>query len=133
MGDLEIDQELTSKEKHIRAKISEIDVAVDCDCLDKETRRVLMYIIDKEAKFLKGFPRVWVENQRYDLEVLREKIDKCILERNVKGNGGGKGKERKKRDPSEYNLHIKKCVGDEKKGFKSCVDEWNLIKKKAEA
>ena len=43
-------------------------------------------------------------------------------------------KPRKKRKPSEYNIHMGKCVkgktGDVKVRFKECAIEWNEKKKK---
>lgn len=107
------------KEKYVKEQIDDIEIKVDCDALDKRTRKLLLYLINKELKFWKGFPRIWVEDQIYNLEALKEKIEKCDL----RIEKGKKGKEL-----TEYQKHMKKCIKKDRLSFEECVEAWRKKK-----
>ena len=101
-------------------------IEVDCSAMDKRTRTVIAYLIDKELKRLKSYPRAWVENQEYELRDLRERISSCKLQRK---NPDGT------RPLSNYQEHMKSCAtskekGGEGKSFQQCIIDWKELKEK---
>lgn len=96
-------------------------INVDCTALDKRTRTLITYLIDKELKRLKGFPRAWVEGQAYELSELRERIAECKLQRKTNPDGT--------KVLSAYQAHMKQCAtstekGGEGKSFTQCIQDW---------
>jgi len=116
-------------------KISQIVLPeIDCDCMDKSTRKVLTHVLDKELKYLSRFPTAMVDDATYSLEILREKIAQCDFPKPDKTDKTEK-KQKTKRKPSEYNLHMKECAsskekGGQGKGFKECALDWRKLKNK---
>lgn len=116
-------------------KISQIVLPViDCDCMDKSTRKVLTHILDKELKYLSRFPTAMVDDAKYSLETLREKIAQCDFPKPDKKTDESGETPKTKRKLSKYNLHMKECASGKEKGgrgksFKECIIEWNESKK----
>ncbi len=98
---------------------------VDCNCLDKRTRKLMLYLVSKELKTLKSYPTAWIEGSKVSLEDLKTKIESCdfpVVKRTAKG-------EKAPRELSEFNLFIKNCAtskdkGGQGKSFKECVSLW---------
>ena len=89
--------------------------------MDKRTRKMLMYLIDKELKTYKTFPEAWIEDSKFSLEQLKQKIADCEMVAEEKDSKG--------RRLSKYNLFIKQCAtsvekGGQGKNFKECVKDW---------
>lgn len=118
------EEDMDPKEKHVKEKIEEIEKEVefvlDCDVIDPRTRKTLIYLIDKEIKFWKGFPRVLVEDKIYDLQQLKDKLASCKLEKKEKKVDKKTGKEK---ELSPYQQHMKNCMKGGKT-FMECVEEW---------
>lgn len=108
--------------EHRDEQIAKVELPkVDCACMDRRTRKVLSYILAKEIKYLRGFPKAWVEGQLYDLTALKEQIDNCALEKGRAAHGG--------RGQSPYQAFMKECVSSKEKGgrglpFIKCVSLW---------
>lgn len=123
--------------EHRNEKLSEIVLPeIECGCLDKRTRKVLVYLVNQELKRYKTFPTVWVENAKLSLEDLKDRISSCDLELAVAP--GTTEKSKKKRSPSKYNLFIGKCASGEEKGgmgktFKQCAVLWKEEKAKKDS
>jgi len=117
--------------KHREEAIGEIVLPVlDCACIDKRTRKILTYLVDKELKSLKTFPKVWVEGSIISLQDLKKKIEDCDLPRVMVGTKSGG-----RRPLSQFNLHMKECASSKEKGglglpFGECTELWK--KKKGE-
>ena len=109
-------------------KIAEVELPVlDCDCIDKRTRKVLVYLVDQELKKMKTFPRAWVEGATFDLNLLKAQIQSCDLPKKQKGE--------RNRPLSPYNKFIADCARSKEKGgagmsFKECAVIWKKEKKK---
>lgn len=111
---------MNPKEKHVKDAIDNIEIKVDCDVIDRRTRKLLIYLIDKEIKFWKGFPRLWVEDQLYNLNALKEKLLTCDLNKIEKGKKG--------RELTEYQKHMKRCMSEDDMDFGRCVEAWRMRK-----
>ena len=84
-------------------------------CLNESTKEELIKVIDDTVSDTK------------EAEILAEFIDgiqKCTTSDTSKGR-------KNQRPLSKYNLHMKKCMGEQKKEMKPCVQEWREIKKQA--
>jgi len=102
---------------------------IDCDCMDKRSRKVLVYLVNQELKRLKTYPRAWVEGAQFDLEVLKGELQACDLPK--------KGKSSRNRPLSDYNIFMGDCARSKEKGgagmtFKECAVLWKKEKKKHE-
>lgn len=102
---------------------------IDCDCMDKRSRKVLVYLVNQELKRLKTYPRAWVEGAQFDLELLKGELQACDLPK--------KGKGTRTRPLSTYNLFMADCARSKEKGgagmtFKECGPLWTKEKKKFE-
>lgn len=117
--------------KNREEKVAQITLPViDCACMDKRTRKIMVYLINKELKSLKTYPTIWVENSVINLEELKNRVETCNFPR-VKGEKGEKGK----RELSQFNLFIKECATSTEKGgkgksFKECTNLWKKEKDK---
>lgn len=117
--------------KHREEKISQITLpVVDCSCMDRRTRKILVYLIDKELKSLKTFPRIWVEQSVVSLEDLKSRVETCSFPKVTQGKGG-----KAPRALSPFNKFIKGCATSKEKGgkglpFKECAKLWQVEKAK---
>lgn len=98
---------------------------IDCACIDKRTRKILIYLVNKELKTYRTYPTAMVEGAEIDLMELRHKIENCDFMKTSK----------KGRKLSDFNIHMKQCVssrakGGEGKPFKQCVELWKEKKQK---
>ena len=113
--------------EHRDQKLAEIALPeLDCACMDKRTRKILLYLIGKETKYLSKFPRAMVDGAEYDIMVLKAQVEACAL---PKSKARGPKKEKIKRAPSHYNQFMKECASSVEKGgaglkFSECAAMW---------
>lgn len=118
--------------KHREEKIGEITLpVVECSCMDKRTRKIMIYLINKELKSLKTYPKIWVEGSVVNLEDLKNRVETCNFPQVKRSERGEKGK----RELSPFNLFVKECATSPEKGgkgkpFKECIALWNKEKNK---
>lgn len=115
--------------EHRDQKLAEIALPeIDCACMDKRTRKILLYLVGKETKYLSKFPRAMVDGAQYDVAVLKAQLEACALPKS-RARGPPKDKDRVKRAPSHYNQFMKECASSVEKGgaglkFAECAAMW---------
>ena len=50
---------------------------IDCNMMDARSRKIMIYLVEKELKTLKTFPTKWVAPSIRDLEGLKQGLQLC--------------------------------------------------------